>query len=250
MANDASFARLHPDDIQAIADTFAERVFSLAEAAAEKRHGANRPARDESDEPADAETENYAGSVADDSNAYAPAMVEGDTGSSSSNWTCDDMPNRQGDERGLDRTKRYESNRVLERYERDLAEKDRRIAQLERYNREVNRRSDLKDLADEGYRFDLDEELAEVLDLPEDRYTRHLEKIRDRYARDISNLPPIPTVAPRDQKPGADANGLTANDARAIVRYARENKIDDHSEAVRRYLSDFKARYQQNGRPA
>jgi hypothetical protein len=132
---------------------------------------------------------------------------------------------------------------------KDLRQKDERIAQLERYNRQIGRTSDLKDLHDAGYQFDPETELAEVLDLPESAYQKHMERIRERYARDTT-LEPIHAVAPRDQKPGSDVDGLTAQDAQAIVKYARDKKIDDHKEAVTRYLADFEARYRQTGRPA
>jgi hypothetical protein len=148
----------------------------------------------------------------------------------------------EDDEQEVRRVRNAQAGIQKSRYQRDLArmqaendKQKKRIAQLERYNREATIERDLTNLLAQGYQFDLEEEVNDCVDMSHKQYGKHYNRIKRRYHRDPIDQDLV--RSPEAVTEGDIADTLTAEDSEAIVRYSRANKIDNHTEAVRAYLA-------------
>jgi hypothetical protein len=165
-----------------------------------------------------------------------------------------------GEGRTRERMARTAANANRVRYQRETDNRDRQIAaanrrigELERYARAADRGSDLQALVAQGYQLDVAEELEDCVDMPQSQYDRHVARIMERYVRDPLDQPPIEPARNENNHgdPGADDNGLTADDAIQISRYVRSEQAKDpnkeHSELINDYIKRKLDRFRTGG---
>jgi hypothetical protein len=83
----------------------------------------------------------------------------------------------------------------LSKAERENAKLAKEVAEIQTKLRRGDREASLKQLAYEGYSFDLVEELDYVEDMSDDRFEKHVGKIKTRYSRSPRGASPISPVA-------------------------------------------------------
>lgn len=100
--------------------------------------------------------------------------------------------------------------------EAQVAELKKQQEEAIRYSRHEKRRADLR-LLEPYFDFQLSEEFEDVKDLPEDRYARHLERVRKNYARKPTSTGFIPTYTGNVEGP-EPSNGASKEQMEKAVR--------------------------------
>lgn len=251
---------LSPEAEDALIDRIIHRLFEKLEEADREERGEDeelehQPHPDESEDYA--EPERYAdaapdgGSVPSGSNTFVPGRVRAKNDEEMEKYCMEKMnkdsyaPEPEPVRERMARINRVQCGQEVERYRRQtetlskqLEQAQTRIAQLERYARTASRERDLTGLMAEGYEFDLAEELADVADLPEKPYLRHLEKIRTRYSRSAEGQPFVPVAGDSEIEPKNPKGDVSPEEMSQVIRYAQKNKLhglDGFQEALVRY---------------
>lgn len=119
------------------------------------------------------------------------------------------------------RRERDQARADLVKYQREAKENKEQLDQLARKFRAAERERDLIQLRNEGFEFDLQDELTECLDLPVTTYTKHLDRIRKRYSRSLSSIPQLDVARINDGGLGRD---FSHEDMMAAVKLAQGGK--------------------------
>lgn len=110
-----------------------------------------------------------------------------------------------------------------------LIEANKRQDRVSKYSK------DLSTLSDEGYVINMTDELAEFGDLPDDKWAKHVQRIKDCYKK--NEVPPtgrdilfLDTKSPRDPKQQIDQE-----ETDKVLAYMRRNNISSFDDAVTQY---------------
>lgn len=133
--------------------------------------------------------------------------------------------------------------RELDQFQRDSkAQIDAALAKvgvLEQYNLRIERKADLVKLQADGFLFDLDEELAEVMGKTPEQYSKHLEKIPKVYRQSAVDQPLIDTgSSPRPKRD--DKSALTPAEFPKIARIMEQHQLS-YPAALEQYQQERQA---------
>lgn len=162
---------------------------------------------------------------------------------------CDDDKDKMMDKE-KERMGRDQAAITLARYgrEREADKKElerlgKQVAGLERDKRLARYERDLIQLEAEGFEFVRSEELADVADLDQAGFDKHVARIKSRYSRSAVGAPAVDVADVNPNAPAkAGADALTAEDTPKVARYMKDRGVDaSDMAAYRKALEEYKA---------
>lgn len=242
--SESSDMAIAPEDVQAIAS--AVMTMLKAELAEEVDPEDHVPAVEEAEAP---EVSDH---YADNDDDYAEPAPDQDFAededldrdnyefaepSGSNTFTPGTVPAKERCDMSANRRTRYEapaaerqrmqaeSGRITRRrYERDLAARDKRIADLELESRRAKYEKTLVQLEGEGFEIDRADEMEEIHEnTPKDFEAKREKQIRKQYRRSAVNQPPIPTADPPVPESGPKA--MSRDQIDKVSRHASKKGI-------------------------
>jgi hypothetical protein len=108
------------------------------------------------------------------------------------------------------------------------------ISANQRQSRVTKYSKDLGALVSDGYVINVDVELAEFGDLPEEKWARHCELIKTNYKK--NDVPPVgPALWLETKSPRDPSKEISQEETDQVLRYMRRNGIKDFDDAVSQY---------------